>query len=89
MAERRSFVSPWVTLGEIQKADFDNDVMQEVYSTSNMKRTWEVRYACTNNVHLRFLLPQVTPHLLGSESPLFEPSLKEVVHDHDEYATSA
>jgi len=39
---------------------------------------------------LRFLLPQVAPHLLGSESPLFEPLLKEVVQeagfDNDDYA---
>ncbi|MCR8660160.1 hypothetical protein NV377_22930 [Paenibacillus sp. T3-5-0-4] len=44
-----------------------------------MKQTWEVRYACTNNVHLRFLLPQVAFHLLDSESPLFEPLLEAVV----------
>ena len=48
-----------------------------------MKRTWEVRYACTNNVHLRFLLPQVAPHLLGSERPLFEPSLELVAQKMD------
>ncbi|MCR8657200.1 hypothetical protein NV377_07725 [Paenibacillus sp. T3-5-0-4] len=58
-----------------------------------MKRTWEVRYACTNNVHLRFLFPQVALHLLGSESPLFEPLLEEVVQkvdfNNDEYANAA
>jgi len=51
----------------------------EVYSASNMERTWEVRYACTKHVHLRFLLPQVTLHLLGSENPLYEPLFYEVV----------
>jgi len=44
-----------------------------------MKRTWEVRYSCTNYVHWSVLLPQVALHLLGSESPLFEPILEEVV----------
>ena len=58
----------------VQKADFDNDdYADEAYSTSHLKRTWQVRFACTNNVHLRFRLAQVTLHLLGSESPLFEP----------------
>ena len=44
-----------------------------------MKRTWEVRAACTNNVHLRFLLHQVALHLLDSESLLFEPLLEVIV----------
>ena len=58
-----------------------------------MKRTWKVRFACTNNVHLRFRLSQVALHLLGSESPLFEPLLEEEVQkadfDNDEYANVA
>ena len=60
----------------VQKTEFDNDDRYVGYSTSNMKRTWEVRFACTNYVHLRFRLPQVTLHLLGSESPVVELSLK-------------
>jgi len=64
----------------VQKADFDNDENAEVdESTSNMKRTWKVRFACTKHVHLRFPLSQVAVHLLGSESPLFEPLLEDVV----------
>ena len=64
-------------LGEVQKADFDNDAYADVdYSTSHLKRTWKVRFACTNNVHLRFRLSQVTLHLLDSESPLIEPLLE-------------
>gem|GEM_PF-3299609 len=63
---RRSFTLQW-------SVGFDNDEYANVaYSTSNMKRTWQVRAACTNYVHLRFLLPQVALHLLGSESPLMD-----------------
>jgi len=61
----------------VQEADSDNEVTQEVYSASNMERTWEVRCACTNIVHLRFLLPQVALHLLDSESLLLEPLIIE------------
>ena len=56
--------------------DFDNDASADVaYSTSHLKRTWKVRFACTKHVHLRFRLSQVTFHLLDFESPLFEPSI--------------
>ena len=59
----------------VQKADFDSEVDANVaYSTSHLKRTWKVRFACTKHVHLRFRLSQVAFHLLDSESPLFEPS---------------